>query len=218
MTARLCLDLTPEDLLALYHIQAQAWPDRAKLPRYNAAPRQALPVVVSDGGVRSVVAMRWGFPQPWKPRPFDAPPLVNAQCETAASKPTWSKALRERRAIVPCTGFYEWVGEGVERTPMLFRRRDGRPLSLAAVWAAFDWDERKAWPCVSVLTCAPNATVAPVHDRMPVVVAPDHEDAWLHGDYDALLRPAADDVLVAAPASRRLNHVDAEGPELLVAD
>ncbi|MFN7144382.1 MAG: SOS response-associated peptidase, partial [Myxococcota bacterium] len=131
------------------------------------------------------------------------------------------KALRERRALVPCTGFYGWQGEGEARTSLLFRRRDGRPLSLAAVWGAFDWDERKGWPCVSVLTCAPNATVAPVHDRMPVIVPPEAEDAWLAGDeaaYGALLCAADDDVLVAVPASRRLNRVDAEGPELLVAD
>ncbi|MFZ5476504.1 MAG: SOS response-associated peptidase [Myxococcota bacterium] len=211
MAGRLCLDLTPEELALLYRIQKEAWPERAKLPRYNAAPRQALPVVTAE---RRVVAMRWGFPQPWKPKPFDAPPLINAQSEGAAKKPVWAAPLRERRAIVPATGFYEWVGDA----PLLFRRRDGRPMSLAAVWGAFDWGEKKGWPCVAVLTCSPNATVAPVHDRMPVIVEAADEDAWLGGDYAALLRPAGDDVLIAVPASRRLNRVDAEGPDLLVPD
>lgn len=74
---------------------------------------------------------------------------------------------------------------------------------------------------MSLLTCAPNATVAPVHDRMPVVVEPADEDTWLRGteaDWAPLTRPAGEETLVAVEASRRLNHIDAEGPELLVAD
>lgn len=217
MAGRLQIALTPEELAFLYRIQKEAWPDRVKLPRYNLTPRQSLPVIVAE---RRLVAMRWGFPPVWKPNPFNQPPLFNAKAEEVREKATWKKPVAERRAIVPATGFYEWrpgPGGPKDRQPVWFRRKDGRPLSLAAVWGTFDWEERKGWPCVSVLTTAPEAVVAPIHDRMPLLLEPEDEDRWLApgDDWMSLLSRPVGDCLEFVPVSPRLNQIDQDDAGLL---
>lgn len=215
--------LDPAELVELHRIQHEAWGRPAKLPNWNVAPRQSVPVIVRDAaGERAVVTMRWGFPPLWVARdgkdPFDAPPLVNAKAEEAAQKPTWKKALRERRCVVPTTGFYEWETVGGERRPLWFRPAHGRVLRLAGVWGAFDWGERKAWPCVAILTCAPSDDIAHVHDRMPVIL-PDEEAeaAWLAEGPPPMERcvPAPTGTLVAQRVSAALNSREAEGPGVL---
>ncbi len=217
--------LDPAELALLYRVQREAWGRPAKLPNWNVAPRQSVPVVLREAdGPRAVVTMRWGFPPLWVAKqgkePFDAPPLVNAMAEEAAKKPTWSRALRERRCLVPTTGFYEWLTIGKDRFPLYFRPSIGRTLTLAGVWGAFDWGERKAWPCVAILTTRPNAEVAPVHDRMPVVLSPEAEDAWLDpaSDPSAFLQSAPDGTLTPAEVSRALNSREAEGEGVMIAD
>ncbi len=217
--------LEPAELVELYRIQAEAWGRPAKLPNWNVAPRQSVPVIVRDGeGRRAGVTMRWGFPPIWVARegkdPFNAPPLVNAKGEEAAKKPTWSKALRERRCLVPSTGFYEWLTRDGERLPLWFRPAVGRTLTFAGVWGPFEWGEKAGWPCVAILTTAPNGDLAGVHDRMPVLLRPEDEDAWLEpgADVATFLHPAPDGTLSPVEVNRSLNSREAEGEGVLVAD
>lgn len=218
--------LEPAELVELHRIQREAWGRPSRLPSWNVAPRQSVPVIVRDtDGARAVVTMRWGFPPVWVARdgkdPFDAPPLVNAKVEEAAQKVTWKKPFRERRCVVPTTGFYEWQTIDGERRPLWFRPAHGRVLNLAGVWGPFDWGERKGWPCVAILTCAPSADIAHVHDRMPVILLDEPaEAAWLAEGPPppGLCVPAPAGTLVAVPVSRAVNHREADGPELLVAD
>lgn len=225
MCGRYQLGLDPEELALLYRIQSEAWGRPAKLPNWNVAPRQSVPVIVRDAeGRRTGITMRWGFPPLWVAKdgkdPFDAPPLVNAKGEEAAKKPTWSRSLRERRCLVPSTGFYEWLTRDGERFPLWFRPSSGRTLTFAGVWAPFDWGEKKGWPCVAILTTTPNGEVASVHDRMPVVLSPEEEDAWLAPDADpaAFLHSAPDGTLAPVEANRALNRREAEGPGVVEAD
>lgn len=210
MAGRLELAITPDELRVWARLDDGPLDERLRLPRYNTTPRHALPVLTAD---RRVVAMRWGFPQMWKPKPWDVPPLFNAQSETAASKPVWSKPLRERRCVVPVSGFYEWLDQGGEKLPLRFAASDGGILALAGIWGAFDWGEKKGWPCVSILTCAPTPYVAPVHDRMPCLV--DDVDAWLDL---GTLPPPRGDALVAIEANRRVGSIDQDDPGLRDAD
>lgn len=217
--------LDPAELVELYRIQAEAWGRSAKLPNWNVAPRQSVPVVVRNAaGEREGITMRWGFPPLWVAKqgkdPFNAPPLVNAMAEEAASKPTWSKALRERRCLVPTTGFYEWLSRDGERYPLWFRPAQGRVLTLAGIWGPFDWGEKLGWPCVAILTTAPNDEVAPIHDRMPVVLSPEQEDAWLDpkADVASFLKSAPAGTLAPIEAGRALNKREAEGPEVVAGD
>jgi putative SOS response-associated peptidase YedK len=171
----------------------------------DVRPTQAIPVVTME---HDLVRMRWGFVPSWsKERPKGAP-LINARAEGIETKPTFRKPLRSQRIIIPASGFIEWqtpVGGG-KKTKILFTPTDGDFLALAGlydVWKAPDGSVLRS--CV-IITTTPNQDVAPVHDRMPVLLAKDDEAAWLDPDETeteailSYLRPAPDGLLRSAAA------------------
>mgnify|MGYP000097238993 CR=1 FL=1 len=167
---------------------------------------------------RALVGMRWGFVPKWYRALNDGPLLINARAETLAEKPAFAAAARERRCIVPASGYYEWAKspEGA-RLPWYYTRKDGAPLALAAIWQ--EW-ESEAGPQAScaLVTSASNAMVGEVHHRMPVILEPDAWGKWLGeaGKGAALLmKPAPEATLRAHRVSRRVNSNRAEGPELI---
>lgn len=173
--------------------------------RYNIAPTQNAPVVRVDPatGERRVAALRWGLPsQADNPRP-----LINARSETVDSKPSFRDAFRSRRCVVPATGFYEWQKLGSARQPFHIQRTDHGLFAFAGIW------ERDAF---AILTTGANRTVAGIHDRMPVILAPETYSAWLESDapgrLKTLLAPAADDLLEAIPVSSRVNSAANDDP------
>lgn len=197
------------------------------LPWFNQAPGQPSPAVFAGEDGLRVDRVRWGFPplwvrsrgkDPWKERP-----LVNAKAEEARGKRTWSKPFAERRCLVPTTGFYEWVRRDGGRFPLHFRPPGGGILTLGGIFTAYEGDRDQPLICMSILTTGPNAVMAPVHDRMPVVVARQDWQAWLDADtdddvVDGLCGPAPDDALEAVEASTALNSWKAAGAEVLQAD
>lgn len=188
---------SPEDELAdLLHVSAQEVAAARPDPRWNAAPTQDLPVArTRSTGERTVEAMRWGLVPGWSKDPASARAPINARAETAATKPSFRTAMKRRRAVVPADGFYEWrkMDEGPKQ-PWLFRRADGRPLLLGGLWEHWqpkvgaetaDGDDANPYArTFAILTTAADATVAPVHDRMPVVLEEDELDRWLDPDLD----------------------------------
>ncbi|MFZ5477241.1 MAG: SOS response-associated peptidase [Myxococcota bacterium] len=188
------------------------------VPRWNVAPTKRMPVVCVDGGRRVARMMHWGLLSPWS-KFREAARTINARAETVATSRTFAAAFRERRALVPNTGFYEWRRDGDAKLPMLLRPRHG-PLAFAGLWQSW-WDPKyeKHVDTYTILTCPPNGTVAPIHDRMPVILPRDAWAAWLAGDTApdvllALLRPCADDVLEAVRVSDAVNSIANDGPEL----
>ena len=166
--------------------------------RPNVSPTEAIPVVVSDGGRRRLVAMRWGLVPPWYKTPTGGPLLINARAEGIAEKPAFRDAVRERRCLIPADGFYEWQGEKGAKHPYVIRPAAGGLIAFAGLWQ--EW--RGLATCV-IVTCAANALLAPIHERMPVLVAPADFPLWL-GEAgmgaSRLMVPAPEDWLVAAPA------------------
>jgi putative SOS response-associated peptidase YedK len=185
-----------------------------QLPDYNICPTQDVAVVTQEGG-RRYRPMRWGFLPHWYKSPTDGPLLINARAETVAEKPAFRKAVRERRCLVPCSGFYEWYREGGEKLPYYFHRADGTPLVIAGVWR--EWGE-DALPTFAVLTTEANALMAPIHNRIPVVIEREHWGKWLgeegHGAA-VLMRAPEDDVLAFHRVDKAVNSNRAEGPELI---
>ncbi|MGR3363848.1 MAG: SOS response-associated peptidase [Maritimibacter harenae] len=185
-----------------------------QLPDYNICPTQDVAVVTQEGG-RRYRPMRWGFLPHWYKSPTDGPLLINARAETVAEKPAFRKAVRERRCLVPCSGFYEWYREGGEKLPYYFHRADGTPLVMAGVWR--EWGE-DALPTFAVLTTEANALMAPIHNRIPVVIEREHWGKWLgeegHGAA-VLMRAPEDDVLAFHRVDKAVNSNRAEGPELI---
>jgi putative SOS response-associated peptidase YedK len=171
---------------------------QAYRPRYNLAPTDTHYVLRLAGGERRLEPARWGFP----PSQAGRPPLFNARADTAPTKDAFRAAFFGGRCVVPADGFFEWRG----RTPLWFHRRDGRLLLLAGLWDAGHF---------TVLTTEPNALVAEVHDRMPVILSEAEAAAWLAAPSQELLHPAPDDVLVATPVSDRVSSIRHDDPQCL---
>ena len=192
-------------------------------PRYNVAPtQQAVVIVPSADGPPVAITARWGLIPHWAkdPSSFKAT-LVNARSETAHEKPSFRDALKRDRCLVPASGFYEWhaAEPGARKQPYWIRRRDGQPLALAGLHAR----NERAEPADSftILTTRPNALMARLHDRQPVIVPrgaipiwfdPERRDAAALAD---LLEPGDPAELEAVPVSTAVNRPGHDGPELL---
>ena len=191
---------TPEE--AVRRLFAYEGPPRNLAPRYNIAPTQEAPVVRAgrDGG-RELALLRWGLIPAWARDPAIGSRLINARIESAARKPSFRDALRRRRCLVVADGFYEWGGEGPNRRPYRVRRRDGLPFAFAGLWERWQGPV-EGKPAVletfTILTTRANALVAPIHDRMPVIVDPAAYEAWL--DAETTPPAAVLPLLVSVPA------------------
>ena len=190
-------------------------------PRYNIAPTQPVHIVRNGLRVRRELELvRWGLIPSWVKAPAEFTTLINARAETAAEKPSFRAAMRHRRCLVPTDGFYEWTGPKGAKQPHLIRPRGGGLMAMAGVfehWIGADGSELET---MAILTVAANATMQPIHDRMPAIIPPDEFDAWLDCSAgssviaQAMLRQAADDLLEVTTVSTRLNNPRNEGAEL----
>jgi putative SOS response-associated peptidase YedK len=191
------------------------------VPRYNIAPTQPYFVVVMRYENRAILSARWGLVPYWSKDASRASQAVNAKSETVDSIRTFREAFRRRRCVVPADGFYEWNGPRVARQPLWIRRCDGQLLLFAGLYEEWKPDGGGTETTFTILTCAANATLAKVHDRMPVILSDRDADDWMNprdGDPLALKRiliPAAEDLLEMRPVSPLVNDVRNEGPELL---
>ncbi len=194
-------------------------------PHWNVAPTMDVYAVAEGSdGERRLGAFRWGL-VPWFSKgPAGAAKMINARAETVAEKPSFRRALERRRCILPADGFYEWLRTGKEKLPHLFAATDGSVLGLAGLWEVWrPEDEPDAEPlrtCTIVTTTA-NATMAPIHNRMPVVLPPEAWAGWLDravtraADVVGLLVPAPEDLLVRRAVSPRVNSVKNDDAELV---
>jgi putative SOS response-associated peptidase YedK len=192
--------------------------------RYNIAPTDEAIVVVERDDRRALVAYRWGLIPHWAEDPKIASRTFNARAESVATMPAFRESFRRRRCLVPVDGFYEWRREGTARRPYRIFRSDGLPLALAGLWSGWrNPDTGEVRRTFTIVTTTPNEVVAPLHDRMPVIVPDDAWARWLDprpaepGELRALLEPTDAVPLQIAPASRLVNDVRHDGPELLLA-
>lgn len=219
MCGRFKLDTDWSEIVRIYRIDLV--PDertrQIRLPWAQVRPTERAPVITGRPGQRRAWPARWGFPASWLARQGKDPwsrPLFNTVSEEAASKPTWRAAFRDRRCIVPSTGFVEWIARGKSRYPVRFYTADveGGPTALGGVWSRFERDGQ-ALDCFSILTTTPNRLLGVVHDRMPVVLLPADWDRWLDPDtapdeVDRLCAPVPDGVLAAEPLPLAFNKPD----------
>jgi len=191
-------------------------------PRYNLAPTQEAAVVRDRGQGREIALLRWGLVPSWAKDTSGAARLINARSETAADKPSFRTALRRHRCLVPVDGFYEWqaAGAGRRKQPFVIRRPDHTPFALAGLWERWHGPEGEALETLAVLTTTANRTLSSLHERMPVVLAPERWPLWLDGGAPLpavtdLLRPAPDDALEMRPVSPRVGSVANDDPGLM---
>ena len=186
-------------------------PPRNLQPHYNIAPTDTVDVIRLDKhGARELVPMRWGLvPAWWKKSLKEVPATFNARAESVTDKPMFRTAFKERRCIVPASGFFEWTGEKGAKQPHLFTAADGSPLlALAGLWDRWKDPLAGEWmlSCTIIVSGA-SAWMEPYHDRMPVLLRAEDFDAWLNGSLGAdALRPAAESALREWSVSRRVNR------------
>ena len=149
------------------------------VPRYNIAPIQAAAVVRSTGTTRRLELFRWGLVPSWAKDSSGGSRMINARSESLSDKPSFRNAVRFRRCIVPASGFYEWKPEGARKIPYYIRLSDGTPMGFAAIWEAWKTPAGAFLETFAILTTSANPLIAPIHDRMPVILHPDTYGLWL---------------------------------------
>jgi putative SOS response-associated peptidase YedK len=194
-------------------------------PKYNLAPTQPMLIVRERRNhAREMVFVRWGLVPHWA-KPDEAKRIgsrcVQARIESAARSPAFREAFRSRRCLVIVDGFYEWKTlESGERRPHHVRRDDRKPFAIAGLWAS--WRSPDGGPPLescAVVTTEAAGPIRALHDRMPLVVAPNVYDAWLAGPAGeagaaaGIVAAAAD--LVTVPVSTWVNDVRHDDPRCL---
>ena len=195
-------------------------------PSYNVAPTNEVYAVVERDDERRLEALRWGLVPLWAKDLAIGSKMINARAEGIAKKNAYRHAFRKQRCIIPADGFFEWkVVEGQKKKqPMYIHRVDGEPLAFAGLWETWRGPERDDEPLYTctIITTTANETMAPVHNRMPVILPPDRWARWLDPDMqdidelEKFLLPAPPSLLTLYPISTAVNHVRNKGPELIV--
>lgn len=189
-------------------------------PRYNAAPTQRLPVILNQQPA-AIQLLQWGLIPFWAKDPAIGSRLINARGETVAEKPAFRSALRKRRCLVLADGFYEWQKTPGGKQPMRITLADGAPFAMAGLWESWDAPDGSLLRTFTVVTGQPNALVAPIHDRMPAILLPEHEAIWLDDAAEPaiwldILRPYPAERMAAYPVTRHVNFVGNDDAELVM--
>ena len=209
----------PTELRARFGITESVGVDER--PRFNIAPTDpVLAVRRTEAGERDLGRLRWGLvPGRWAEK--GGRPLINARAETLESQPAYGESFRQRRCLIPADGFYEWLEDERGKRPVWISREDGDLFAFAGLWAELPQkgSDGVTYSC-TIVTCQPNALVRPIHDRMPVVLVPEVEAAWLDPGADPaalrdLLVPAPDEMLRAREVGDFVNDVRDDGPHLI---
>jgi len=192
-------------------------------PRYNIAPTQPVAVVrvAASGGGREWALVQWGLVPSWAKDPTIGARMINARSETVAEKPSYRAAFRRRRCIAPADGFFEWVRGEKRKQPMYITARGGQPFGIAALWEHWVGSDGSEIESCTLLTTEANELLAPIHDRMPVILEPDDYGLWLGDGRDAstkeqealrhLLRPYRSEGMDMVPVSLYVNNAMHEG-------
>ena len=209
------------DAKALYEaFQVDAQLEAAPLARYNVAPATDQLVILEEGGHRVARWHRWGLIPHWAKDKTIGYRTINARGESVAAKPAFRAAFRQRRCLVPATGFYEWKVLAGGKQPYLIRLKSGALFSFAGLWESWMGPEGEV-RSFTVITTEPNALMARIHDRMPVIVPRTQYARWLDPE---LRDPAGIQPLIASypageleaiPVGRAINNARNQGPALI---
>ena len=187
-------------------------------PSYNVAPGQAVATVLDEGdGVRRLEVLKWGLVPSWAKDPAIGNRMINARSETAAEKPSFRKAMKERRCLILADGFYEWQKTAHGKQPYYTRMEDGKPFAFAGLWESWGRDGEELRTC-TILTTEANDFLRKVHDRMPVILPPEAYAPWLDPEMRdprsilPLLVPYPPEAMTAYPVSRAVNSPSNDGP------
>jgi putative SOS response-associated peptidase YedK len=193
--------------------------------RFNLAPQQRALIVRERDDLREAVMAKWGLLPHWAKDSKIAFKMINARAETLTDKPAYRSLIGRHRCLIPADGFYEWtVGSDGQKQPIHFHLPGYELFAFAGLWTARrDDDTREMIESCTIITTRPNELVAPVHDRMPVILPTDAEAVWLDPSISkeyalSLLQPYPAELMLALPASTLVNGVRDDDSALLLAE
>ena len=216
MCGRYTLAVSPEKLSDRFAVE----PPFDLKPRYNIAPTQAVVAVRQIDGHRELVSLRWGLIPAWAKDAGIGNRLINARSETILEKPSFRAAFQRRRCLIPASGFYEWQALPDGKQPFYFTPGDDVLMAFAGLWEQWRAPDGALVESCTILTTTANAVVAPIHDRMPVIVPPDFDAVWLDPTSDirqlhelCLAPPPV--MLRCYPVSKAVNQVRNDSEALI---
>lgn len=189
------------------------------VPNYNRAPTQVGWAIVASEEGGTALPMRWGLIPAWAKDKKIAYTTINARLETVAEKPAFRSAWKQRRCLIPSSGYYEWMQlDPKTKQPYFIHRADVPVMFFAGLWEARPDDAGGDLLTYSIVTRDADQTVETVHDRMPLVLPSDTFQDWLHRDADTAMQialgvPTAP--LVFHPVDRAVGNVRNTGPQLI---
>ena len=181
-------------------------------PRYNIAPTQDVAAVRAADGGRELVNLHWGLIPSWAKERAMGARMINARAETLAEKPAFRSAFRARRCLIVADGFYEWQKLGTRKQPHFIGFKDRRPFAFAGLWERWQGEGSEPVESCTIVTTEANELLAPIHDRMPVILDPGDFALWIDpGTKDSdrlagLLRPYPPEALQAYPVGFFVNN------------
>ena len=210
------------ELHTLYGLSEASFPPSNFRPRYNIAPTDTVPVVRLKDGKREAALLKWGFVPSSSKDTRDAAKLINARAETVADKPLYRSAFRHRRCLVPADGFYEWKKlSPKEKQAYFITLRDKAPFAFAGLYESWIPREGPRWETFTIITCPPNPLVGTLHDRMPVILAPESWRQWLGEELispdklKTLLKPFDAGRMECWPVGKRVGNVANDDAKLI---
>lgn len=223
MCGRYTLTVEVDDLLdAMPGLSASPEVRQALAPRYNVAPTQRVAAVPNDGR-HAIELFQWGLVPSWADDPKIGSRMINARSETLAEKPSFRNAFRKRRCLVLADGFYEWKAVPGQKTkqPFHVRMKSRAPFALAGLWETWRPPEGEPLRSCTILTTSPNALMAGIHDRMPVILPAGEVERWLDpkdrqpAELADLLVPFAPELMEAVAVTTRVNSPAHDSPDCL---
>lgn len=188
--------------------------------RFNIAPSQPVAVIANDAP-QTLALFRWGLVPFWAKTPDIGANLINARAETDAEKPAFRAAFKRRRCLIPADGFFEWQKVDRGKVPLFIHLRDQRLFAFAGLWETWFSPEGDELRTCTILTTSPNSFMEPIHDRMPVILPPEHYDTWLSPDelpasaLLPLLQPYDAAAMAAYAVSTFVNNPRNDTPECI---
>ena len=185
-------------------------------PRYNIAPGQTVLAIADFGRGAELASFVWGLIPSWS---SDGKGFINARSETLEERPSFSESFQQRRCLIPADGFFEWRRLGRSKQPFYLQLKDEVPFAFAGIWDQWNHGEKSIRACAIITTTA-NELVAPLHDRMPVILAPESYDAWLNPDTSVsalrkLLSPFPSSGMMSHPVSSAVNYPENDNDQLI---
>ncbi|HVA55196.1 MAG TPA: SOS response-associated peptidase [Gammaproteobacteria bacterium] len=189
--------------------------------RYNIAPQQKAAIIRMLDGQPSYEELRWGFRPSWLKDKNKA--QINARAETLFTKPMFKHSALHRRCLVLASGWYEWQQGEHGKQPYVFHLQDDPLFAFAGIWTRWhtQGQEQEDSDSYAIVTTDANPVAAPVHRRMPVVLAKKTCAAWLDEaaqdikTLSSLLTPYSGDDLHAYPVSTYVNSPQHTGEECI---